>query len=547
MSRKNILFIMCDQLRFDYLGCAGHPTIKTPNIDKLAAKGVRFTNAFCQSPICGPSRMSFYTGRYVSSHGSQSNFAPLRVGELNIGHHLNPLGMRTILVGKTHIKADEEGMERLGIDTQSHIGVHHAQAGFEVFERDDGIHPDKKDNSQLNYNKYLHERGYNEDDNPWHWAANAIETDDGTVRSGYYNEHVDRPARVLEEESETPYMTRRAMQFLEQDDGETPWLLHLSYIKPHWPYVAPAPYHNMYSSADVLPANKDEAELEDPNPLVKFYMNRVAGETFARDEAREKVLPVYMGLITQIDDQLGELFAFMEERDLLKDTMIVFTSDHGDYMGDHWLGDKDFLHDPAVRIPLIIVDPDAAADSTRGSVNDAMIEGIDLLPTFVDFAGGEVADHILEGYSLMPALRGGPLHQREYVISEYDYSSQVFSPQTGHSPRDCRSYMIQTREWKYIHAPGFPPLLFDLINDPGELRDLGRNPDYSQQRQDMHNLLADWALQYRQRVTWSEARNREMVGLEEDMGVIIGYWNEASAAGKDPSILPNRDSQRRRK
>ena len=99
MSRKNILFIMCDQLRFDYLGCAGHPTIKTPNIDKLAAKGVRFTNAFCQSPICGPSRMSFYTGRYVSSHGSQSNFAPLRVGELNIGHHLNPLGMRTILVG----------------------------------------------------------------------------------------------------------------------------------------------------------------------------------------------------------------------------------------------------------------------------------------------------------------------------------------------------------------------------------------------------------------------------------------------------------------
>ena len=175
-----------------------------------------------------------------------------------------------------------------------------------------------------------------------------------------------------------------------------------------------------------------------------------------------------------------------------------------------------------------------------------MIEGIDLLPTFVDFAGGEVADHILEGYSLMPALRGEPLQERKYVISEYDYSTQVFSPQTGHSPRDCRSYMIQTREWKYIHAPGFPPLLFDLVNDPGELRDLGRNPDYGQQRQDMHNLLADWALQYRQRVTWSEARNREMTGLEEDMGVIIGYWNEASAAGKDPSILPNRDSQRRR-
>ena len=120
---RNILFIMCDQLRHDYLGCAGHPHILTPNIDRLAARGVRFDRAYAQSPICGPSRMSFYTGRYVSGHGATWNSTPLRVGEWNIGDHLNPLGMRTVLCGKTHMKADTEGMARLGIDPNGEIGA----------------------------------------------------------------------------------------------------------------------------------------------------------------------------------------------------------------------------------------------------------------------------------------------------------------------------------------------------------------------------------------------------------------------------------------
>ncbi len=285
---KNILFIMCDQLRFDYLSCSGHPTIKTPNIDKLAKRGVMFSNAYCQSPICGPSRMSAYTGRYVSSHGSSSNFAPLRVGEKNIGHHLNPLGVRTVLVGKTHIIADQEGMQRLGVDAESAIGVHHSQAGFEVYERDDGVHPDTMVKPNLKYNEYLKSKGYDEDENPWHWAANSVETENG-VRSGFFNDQVDLPARVSDEDSETPYMTRRAIEFLSEDDGTSPWLLHLSYIKPHWPYVAPAPYNSMYSAEDVIPANKAEHELKDPNQLMGCFMNRVAGKTFGEDYSREWV------------------------------------------------------------------------------------------------------------------------------------------------------------------------------------------------------------------------------------------------------------------
>ncbi len=113
---KNILFIMCDQLRFDYLSCAGHPHLETPHIDALAARGVRFSRAYVQSPICGASRMSFYTGRYVQSHGASWNAFPLKVGEMTLGDYLRPLGLATVLVGKTHMEPDREGMERLGID-----------------------------------------------------------------------------------------------------------------------------------------------------------------------------------------------------------------------------------------------------------------------------------------------------------------------------------------------------------------------------------------------------------------------------------------------
>ena len=543
MARKNILFIMCDQLRFDYLGCTGHPTIKTPNIDALAARGVTFSNTYCQSPICGPSRMCTYTGRYVSSHGSTSNFTPLRIGEKNIGHHLNPLGVRTVLVGKTHIVPDKDGLERLGIDPDGEVARHHTQAGFEVYERDDGVHPDRKVKPSMAYNQYLKSQGYDQDENPWHWAANSVQTEDGEVRSGFFNDRVDLPARVKEEESETPYMTRRAMEFLDQDDGETPWLLHLSYIKPHWPYVAPAPYHNMYSVDDVVPAIRSEAELQDPNPLAKFFQNRVAGETFSKEEARDTVIPVYMGLITQVDDQLGVLFKFMEERGLMEDTLIVFTSDHGDYLGDHWMGDKDYFHAPAVRIPLIVVDPDKSANSTRGKVDPSLVELIDLIPTFVDYHGGEVHKNILDGRSLMPKLRGESTPWRDVAISEYDYSCQVFRPETGQVPLDCRTYMVASHEWKYIHAHNYPPVLFDLKNDPEELIDLGRSEAHADVRQEMFNKLAQWSLQYRQRETWSEARNDEMTGLEEQMGVLIGYWDETSAAGKDPDILPDRQGQ----
>ncbi|MEP2557698.1 MAG: sulfatase-like hydrolase/transferase, partial [Rhizobiaceae bacterium] len=203
-TRKNILFIMFDQLRFDYLSCAGHPHLQTPHMDRIAERGVRFSRCYVQSPVCGSSRMSFYTGRYASSHGAQWNNFPLKVGEITMGDHLRKLGMNSYLIGKTHMKADSEGMERLGLQPDSLIGARVSECGFDIYTRDDGLWgqgPDGfYDQRRSPYNQYLNSKGY-EGENPWHDYANSGVDEHGDMASGWFMKHADKPANIAEEDS----------------------------------------------------------------------------------------------------------------------------------------------------------------------------------------------------------------------------------------------------------------------------------------------------------------------------------------------------------
>lgn len=520
---RNILFIMADQLRADYLGCTGHPTIKTPNIDSLAAKGVNFTRAYCQAPVCGPSRMSFYTGRYAFSHGASYNNVPLRISELTIGDFLRPAGYRVAVVGKTHMKEDREGMQRLGIDPQSSRGVLLSECGFEPFERDDGLHPDQSANPDLPYNRYLREQGY-DSPNPWHDFANSVEGLDGEVLSGWKMRHCDRPARVKEEHSETAYTTDRAIDFI-RDTGDRPWCLHLSYIKPHWPYIAPAPYHNMYSAADILPVKRSQEELDAPHPVVEAFMQHDESRNFAREEVRERVIPAYMGLISQLDHHIGRLMTFLQEQGILDDTLIVLTADHGDYLGDHWLGEKELFHEPSARIPLIVVSPDQAADATRGSRNNRLVESIDLLPTFLDIADGRPAPHILEGRSLLPLINDKATDAwREYAFSEADYAWRHARKHLNLAPDETRAFMVTNARWKYVHYEHFRPQLFDLHNDPDELHDLGLSPDHDAIRRQMAEALSKWVRTRRMRTTIRDDDVASRTGTAHARGYLFGIW-----------------------
>jgi len=521
---RNILFIMCDQLRADYLGVGGHPTLATPNIDALAARAVAFSRAYCQAPICGPSRASFYTGRYMFSHGATWNNVPVPVGERTIGDYLRPLGLRVALVGKTHMRADVEGMARLGLEPDSDIGRIVGECGFEAFERDDGLHPDQSADPDLAYNRYLRERGYDGGDNPWHTIANSALGPEGEVLSGWYMRNARLPARVTEADSETAYTTRRGIDFIEAAGAE-PWCLHLSYIKPHWPYIAPAPYHELYGANQILPANRSEAERRDPHPVVAAFMDHEESLNFQKEEVRRHVIPTYMGLIAQIDEHIGRLLRYLEERGRMDDTLIVFTSDHGDYLGDHWLGDKELFHEESVRIPMIVYDPDAAADATRGRIDDRLVEAIDLLPSFVEALDGEAQPHRLEGRSLLPLLRGGEAGEwRDAVFAEADYAWRHARLALGIGPAEARAFMLRTEGWKYIHYEGFRPQLFDLADDPAELRDLGRSPDHADTRAELHERLFQWLRRRRTRTTIRDDEVARRTGTGRQRGYLIGVW-----------------------
>lgn len=524
---KNILFVMADQLRWDHLGCYGHPHLKTPNIDRLATKGVRFDRAYVQSPVCGPSRASFYTGRTVFSHGATWNQMPLPIGELTLGDYLRPIGMRTAVVGKTHMVADRDGMARLGLDPNSDIGKNICQSGFEPFERDDGLHPTpvlRQKGSGPRYNDWLRDRGY-DGENPWNDHANSAEGSDGDVVSGWYLKNSNLPARIKDEHSETPYMTTRAMDFI-KETGDRPWLCHLSYIKPHWPYIAPPPYHDMYGPETFQPVARRETERRDPHPVYGAFMEMEVSRTFSAPGVRETVMPAYMGLIKQIDDQLGRMFRWLEETGKDKETMIVFTSDHGDYLGDHWLGEKDLFHECSVRVPLIVYDPRAQADHTRGTASTALVEAIDLLPTFLEATGAPSADHRLEGRSLMPLLHGEtPQDWRDAAFSEIDYGPYAARAALNIAPSDARGYMLRTEHWKFVHFRGFPPQLFDLENDPDEFHDLGRDPRYESIRAEMYARLLDRLTSRKNRVTYTDQQVRDAREGEDTSGILIGKWD----------------------
>ncbi len=512
---------MYDQMRFDYMSCAGHPYLDTTNFDKVAAKGVRFTNAYAQSPVCGGSRMCFYTGRYASSHGAHWNGFPLRVGEYTLGDHLRRESMDCWLIGKTHMKADLEGMKRLGLSPDSLIGARQAECGFDPWVRDDGLWgsgPDGfYDEKRSPYNEYLKSKGYISE-NPWADFANAG-INGNEIASGWIMANTDKPANIAEEDSETPWLTSRTIDFMETHRG--PWLAHVSYIKPHWPYIVPAPYHEMYKQDQVLPLMRHDVERDAVHPVYEAYQNNKIAKAFQKDEVRAKVIPAYMGLIKQCDDQLGRLLEYLEATGQNNNTMIVITSDHGDYLGDHWLGEKDLFHEQSVKIPMIIFDPRKAADATRGTTCDALVESIDLAATFVEAAGGKVPDHIIEGRSLTPWLHGEIPPWRKYVISEYDYSVTPQAAKLGVEPRDARLFMIFDGRYKMMHAEGgFRPMLFDLKEDPKEFHDLAKGQKHQNEIDRLYIGLGSWGRRLSQRVTKSEEDIKASRGRSLRRGIV---------------------------
>ena len=517
---RNVLFVMCDQLRRDHVSCYGASRVPTPNLDRLAALGVRFDNAFVQSGVCGPARMSYYTGRYVSSHGATWNRVPLSAAEHTLGDYLRAGGRTATLAGKTHVLPDDEALVRFGIEVESERGALLREGGFAVLDRYDGHTPPGPESG---YAAYLRAHGYAGAD-PWSEHVIAVDAG-GAFASGWQMRNVHLPSRVAEEHSETAYMTDLALDWI-RAQGDTPWVLHLSYVKPHWPYVAPAPYHAMFRDADTGPIlHGPQDGGADEHPVVRAYREHDECLSFAQEAVARHVRPAYMGLVSQLDVHLGRVLDTLSATGRIADTLIVFASDHGEFAGDRGLGEKELFYDEIVRVPFIVCDPDRRADATRGRADPRFVEGIDVVPTILDALEIPGAPHRIEGRSLLPLTRGDPVAAwRDCVFSELDYGFRRARRVLGRGVRECRGFMARTDAWKYVHWEGFRPQLFDLDADPMELVDLGANAGHGAERARMRERLFDWMATGKRRTTVTDDVVESRTDVHREHGIHIGIW-----------------------
>jgi arylsulfatase A-like enzyme len=424
---------------------------------------------------------------------------------------------------------DEPGMRRLGIEADSIIGVRASECGFTPFLRDDGLHPNPA-NPDTEYFQFLRKHGL-EADNPWEDYANSHEGDDGEALSGWFLKNARKSARVPAHLSESAFLTDQAISFMQQ--AEEPWVAHVSYIKPHWPYIAPSPYHEMYGPEHVIEANRTEAEKIEAHPVLSAFRQERYAKAFSRDEVRETVIPTYMGLISEVDTHVGRLIQHLKEIGQYESTMIIFCSDHGDYLGDHWMGEKQMFHDPSVRVPLIIRDPRNDADVSRGKVCDEMVEMIDIAPTLLDLYGAPPKDHILEGTSLLPILKGrDDSHNKPYVFSEYQYAEDRAGWQLAHPIKTAMARMVANQRWKFVHFEHAEPLLYDRQNDPRESTNLATSLKHADVIHEMTEVLHAWARNPQSNICMpffdiKDYQDRQSHYDECAMqGYLIGYWSE---------------------
>ena len=518
-TTRNVLFIMADQLRADYLSCYGGP-VPTPNLDRLAAGGARFTRAFVNAGVCGPSRVSFYTGRYPLTHRVSWNRVPMPCDELTLGHYLADAGRPLHLLGKTHFVPDNTARLLRLVSDPVELGLYN-QGGFTPVERYDGHF---EPGPQSPYHQYLIRHGY-QSEKPWTDFVIGSSEADGSLASGWLLRNAHLPARVAAEHSETAYLTTRAIDYM-REQSDTPWALHLSYIKPHWPFKAPAPYHALFGPGDAPALNRGRAERERPHPVHAAYQQLEESQTFANREVVDSIRPVYMGLIKQLDDELGRLFQHMQDSGRMDDTLIIFTADHGDLSGDHWLGEKEYFFEPVMHVPLLIRDPAPAARARAGRVVTQMAESVDVVPTILEALGLPSQDHRVEGRSLLALTREDePGPWRDRVYGQLDYAYREARTFLGRGPHECNGMMVREDRYKLIWWEGFASQLFDLQEDPLEQHDLGSDPAQAQRIRAMSAQLFEWLVERRRRATETTAQVENRTHAHERMmGIFIGRW-----------------------
>jgi arylsulfatase A-like enzyme len=476
----NLLLITADPWRADCLSAEGHPCLRTPHLDALAARGVRFRRHFAQATPCGPSRASLHTGMYAMNHRSVTNGTPLDARHSSLAAELRKAGYRPFLFGYTDMSTDPRG---LPADDPRLCTYESVYPGFEI-----GL--------------YLPE------DNAA-WLEHLARRQGRRPRlEDLFGGPLGTPAPYAAEDSETAFLADCFLGWLERHEDAAPWCAHLSFLKPHPPLVAPAPWHALYHPDEVPPpvrAATPEAEAS-AHPWLATKLARPLSESWygkpldLSEATIRQARAVYYGLIGEVDHHIGRILAALQARGELADTLIVFTSDHGEMLGDHWLLGKDGFFPQAFHVPLIIVDP--AAPAGRGRVVEAFTEHVDLMPTLLERLGAE-APLQCDGASLLPWLAGErPAGWRAAAHFEHDFrdlETREFETALGLTSDRCALAVLQSESYAYVHLNGLAPLCYDLAADPHQFQNIAADPLRAAEVLEQAQAMLTWRMDMAER------------------------------------------------
>lgn len=463
-ARPNVLVIMFDQWRYDCLGANGNGLIRTPHLDRLAARSANFTHTFVQAPVCVPSRTSYMTGRYPHCHKNRVNYTPYRQPEARIQKLLQAAGYRTGSVGKLHFMPA--------------TAAHARETGFDLVQLDDGIPRTDR------FSDYVRWRNAN----------------DPRAKECHYNETVKpavkgrNPFRARIEKDYTPTAwtgaeTRRMLRELAA--GAQPFFLFSSFFKPHAPYTVPAPYDSLYDGVEIpLPERVTVDYIRQlPAPVQRMILRF----TPAYDTDRELLQWMwrsYYAEVSMLDDEVGAILAELDRSGKAENTAIFVLSDHGDQMLEHGLFGKNVFFESSVRVPMLMHWPGHVAAGVR----DGLTEAIDVMPTILEMCGVAVPESV-QGRSLLAGAG------REMVFSENIMPEVITNGDTGYpfvpgkgvdGIRHPDAKMVRTKKWKLNYYPGHGGELYDLENDPGEMRNLYRSGRHAGTVGELKGALLDW-------------------------------------------------------
>lgn len=485
---RNVLFITVDQWRGDSLSAVGHPLLTTPTLDRLAAQGTLFANHWANAAPCGPSRACLYTGTYLHHNRSLNNGTPLDARFTNVALLAREAGYDPVLFGYTDTSLDPRTLSgddpRLRSYEEVLPGFHAVlNEPFEV--------------GSLQWGRWLAAQGVDVPANP-HDLYRPIPDFPGADRHG----STWAPALFPAEQSETAFMVEALIEWLDRN-GDRPFFVHASFIRPHPPRRNPAGYHDLYDADDIPPfiAAPTKAEEAAAHPLNQVVMYLPFAGAPEDERERRQIRATYHGAQKEVDDQLARLFDHLDSSGLADSTLVVLTSDHGEMGGDHWLLEKLGYWDESFHVPLIIRDPHPAAAYGRGRVVESFTESVDVLPTICRWLDIEVPLQA-DGFALQPfvtgegvadgVLGGGTddtaatrLPAPEHWRSEAHWSWNFSDPATllaeqflGVPMAHCSLDVVRGEDVKYVQFAAdstvLPPLLFDLAADPPQLHDLVR-------------------------------------------------------------------------